>query len=295
MTTGCARFLVVAKMAFAGFAGLGFGMALTQPAGAQSTFGEGFANIIESMHSGLDSLWPDALEVEGLTFRAGIGTGLIPDYVGSDDYGLRVVPLMEIRYGERLRVDGGLLTYAAIKRGSFEAGPLLNLAFGRSESRNRILRGIRDIDTVFETGVFARYRTKAGIASLEFRQALGDDLGQSVRLTAGHGIYKNGKFAAIAGIRARWLSDKGMQRNFGITQEDAETSEFGLPAFDANSGVSDVNLNLIGSYQLSDRTRFLGLVSAGHLFGDAADSPLVEGSNGSAFQTIVGVGFMTQF
>ncbi|MBO6504181.1 MAG: MipA/OmpV family protein [Kordiimonadaceae bacterium] len=267
---------------------------LAQPAKAQ-TFGDSFANIIETMHSGLDSLWPDALEVEGLTFRAGLGAGIIPDYVGADDYGFRVLPLLEIRYGERLRIDGGMLTYAAIKEGNFEAGPLLNLAFGRSADRNPILRGIRDIDTVFETGAFARYRTRAGLASIDFRQALGDGLGQSVRLTAGHGIYQKEKFAAIAAVRARWLSNKGMQRNFGITQEDAATSEFGLPAFEARSGVSDVNLNVIGSYQLSDRARFLGLVSVGHLFGDAADSPLVQGPNGSTFQTTVGFGFMTQF
>lgn len=265
------------------------------PANAQSTFGEGFANIIETMHSGLDSLWPDALEVDGLTFRAGFGTGLIPDYVGSDDYGLRVVPLLEIRYGERLRIDGGLLTYAAYKNGSFEAGPLLNLAFGRSASRNPVLRGIRDIDTVFETGAFVRYRTKSGLASIDFRQALGDGLGQSIRLTAGHGIYRSGKFAAIFGVRARWLSGKAAQRNFGITAEDAANSEFDLPAFAADSGVSEVMGNLIGSYQISDRARFLGLISAGHLLGDAADSPLVTGSNGSPFQATVGVGFMTSF
>lgn len=267
---------------------------LAQPAKAQ-TFGDSFANIIETMHSGLDSLWPDALEVEGLTLRAGLGAGLIPDYVGSDNYGLRVLPLLEVRYGERLRIDGGLLTYAAIKEGNFEAGPLLNLAFGRSADRNPILRGIRDVDTVLETGAFVRYRSRVGIASLQFRHALGDDLGQSVRLTAGHGIYQSGNFAAIAAVRARWLSNKGMQRHFGITAEDATTSEFGLPAFDASSGVSDANINLIGSYQISDRARFLGLLSAGHLFGDAADSPLVDGSNGSAFQGIIGFGFMTQF
>ena len=267
----------------------------THPAKAQSAFGESFANIIESMHSGLDSLWPDALEVDGLTFRAGIGTGLIPDYIGSDSYGLQAVPLLEIRYGERLRVDGGLLTYAAYKNGNLEAGPLLNLAFGRSASRNPVLRGIRDIDTVFETGAFVRYRTKAGLASIDFRQALGDGLGQSVRITAGHGIFRSGKFAGIFAVRARWLSDRAMQRNFGITAEDAETSEFGLPAFAASSGVSEVMGNLIGSYQISDRARFLGLISAGRLLGDAADSPLANGPHGSAFQATFGMGFMTSF
>ncbi len=283
--------MIVAKLALTGFASLW----LSQPAASQSAFGQGFADIIQSMHNGLDSLWPDALEVDGLTLRAGVGMGLLPDYIGSDEYGLRVVPLLEARYGQRLRIDGGLVTYAVVKKGNFEAGPLLNLAFGRSESRSPVLRGIRDIDTVFETGAFVRYRSKVGMVSIDFRQALGDELGQSIRLTAGHGIYQSGKFSAIAAVRARWLSDRGMQRHFGVTPADSATSEFGLPAFAASSGVSDVNLNLVGSYHVTDRTRFVGLISAGHLVGDAADSPLVTGSNGSAFQTTVGLGFMTQF
>lgn len=247
------------------------------------------------MHSGIDSIWPEDLKLDGVTVRAGFGIGTTPDYIGSDNYRLRVLPIIDIRYKERWRLNGSLLTYAAINKGPWQAGPLINLAFGRPESRNRLLRGIREIDTTFEAGAFARYQAKSGLVSLDYRHALGNGLGGSFRFTVGHGIYKSGNFVTIVGARARWLTNKAMQRNFGLTQQDSQNSEFGLPAFAANSGVSEVSANVIGAYRLNDRVRVLSLLSVGHLLGDAADSPLVRGDNGSPLQLIFGVGFTTQF
>lgn len=268
---------------------------LSKPASAQFNIGDRFASAIEAMHEGIDLIWPDDLKLDGLTARVGVGTGLTPDYIGSDNYRLRVLPVVDIRYKERWRLNGSLLTYAAYKDGALEAGPLLSLAFGRPASRNRILRGIRDIETVFEVGGFVRYQTRAGLVSLDYRKALSDDLGSSVRLTAGHGIYQSGNFVAIFGARARWLSRQAMQRNFGITEWDSQTSEFGLPAFATSSGVSEISANVIGAYRLNERVRLLSLLSVGHLLGDAADSPLVRGGNGDPLQVIFGVGFTTQF
>ena len=247
------------------------------------------------MHSGIDSIWPDDLKLDGMTARVGFGIGTTPDYIGSDNYRLRVLPIIDIRYKDRWRLNGGLLTYAAINKGPWQAGPLINLAFGRPESRNRLLSGIRDIGTTFEAGAFARYQTKSGLVSLDYRHSLSDDLGDSVRFTVGHGIYKSGNFVTIVGARARWLSNNAMQRNFGLTQQDSQNSEFGLPAFAANSGVSEVSANVIAAYRLNERVRVLSLLSVGHLLGDAADSPLVGADSGSPVQVIFGVGMTTQF
>lgn len=268
---------------------------LTLPASAQFNIGDRFANAIEAMHSGIDSIWPDDLKLDGVTARVGLGIGFTPDYIGSDDYRLRVLPVLDIRYKQRWRLNGNLLTYTAIKNGPLQAGPLISLAFGRSEDRSSILRGIRELKTTFETGAFVRYQTTSGVVALDYRHALSDDLGGSVRFAASQGVYKSGNFVTIVGARARWLSNKAMQRNFGLTQQDSQNSEFGLPAFAANSGVSEISANVVGAYRLNDRVRVLSLLSVGHLLGDAADSPLVEGDNGSPLQVIFGVGFTTRF
>ena len=268
---------------------------VTLPASAQFNIGDRFANAIEAMHSGIDSIWPEDLKLDGMTARVGLGIGFTPDYIGSGDYRLRVLPVIDIRYKERWRLNGGLLTYAAVHEGPWQAGPLVSLAFGRPESRNSVLRGIREVETTLEAGAFARYQTKSGLVSLDYRHALGNGLGGSVRFTVGHGIYKSGNFVTIVGARARWLSNKAMQRNFGLTAQDSQNSEFGLPAFAASSGVSEVSANVIGAYRLSDRVRVLSLLSVGHLLGDAENSPLVQGENGSPVQVIFGVGLTTQF
>ena len=269
--------------------------ALSLPAAAQFNIGDRFANAIEAMHSGIDSIWPEDLKLDGMTARVGLGIGFTPDYIGSGDYRLRVLPVLDIRYKERWRLNGSLLTYAAVNKGPWQAGPLVSLAFGRPESRNEVLRGIQEVETTLEAGAFARYQTTSGLVSLDYRHALGNGLGGSFRFTVGHGIYKSGNFVTIVGARARWLSNKAMQRNFGLTQQDSQNSEFGLPAFAARSGVSEVSANVIGAYRLNDRVRVLSLLSVGHLLGDAKNSPLVSGENGSPLQVIFGVGFTTQF
>ncbi len=268
---------------------------VTLPASAQFNIGDRFANAIEAMHSGIDSIWPDDLKLDGVTARVGFGIGFTPDYVGSDDYRLRVLPVIDIRYKERWRLNGSLLTYAAVHEGPWQAGPLVSLAFGRSENRNQVLGGLREIESTLEAGAFARYQTKSGVVSLDYRHALGNGLGGSFRFTVGHGIYKSGNFVTIVGARARWLSGKAMQRNFGLTPQDSQNSEFGLPAFAASSGISEVSANVIAAYRLNDRVRLLSLLSVGHLLGDAENSPLVQGENGSPVQVIFGVGLTTQF
>lgn len=268
---------------------------ISVPASAQLNIGDRFASAIEAMHEGIDIIWPSDVKLEGVTARLGLGIGLTPDYTGSDNYKIRFLPIVDIRYKERWRLNGSLLTYAAIKKGHFETGPLLNLEFGRDSSANPILRGIREIDTTLETGFFARYQTKSGLVSVDYRHALANSLGSSIRLTAGHGFYKNGNFVAIAGVRARWMSDSAMQRNFGVTAADSLTSEAGLPAFAASSGFSEISANVIGAYRINERVRVLNLVSYGRLLGDAGNSPLVAGDAGSANQFIIGVGFTSQF
>lgn len=265
------------------------------PAHAQLDIASGINDVIQTVNEGIDLIWPNDLKVEGLSARLGPGIGFTPDYQGSNNYRLRVLPIIDVRYKERWRLNGSLLTYAAIKEGAFEAGPLLHLRFGRPEDRNPVLLGLREINTTLQTGVFARYQTQSGLVSVNYRHALSENIGGSLDFTAGHGVYKNGNFVTILGLRGRWLSRKAMQRNFGVTAQEAARSEAGLSAFTASSGVSDVSANIVGAYRLSDRVRLLSLFSVGHLLSDARRSPLVQGNAGSALQLVFGFGFTSQF
>ncbi|SDD38500.1 MipA/OmpV family protein [Kordiimonas lacus] len=252
-----------------------------------------FNNAIEAVQEGIDLIWPGDLDSEQMNARMGIGFGWIPDYVGSDNYRFRAVPILDVRYKEIWRLNGSKLTYTAFKTDKLEIGPLLNLHFGRKESSNKALTGLGDIGTTFDVGIFARFKRESLLIDADIRRGLGAGQGTTIRLTAGHGIYQNGDFAAGLGVRLRYMSKKGMQTNFGITREQAENSVY--ETFQASAGLSEVSANLIGAYRLTEKARLMGLVSVGHLLGDAADSPIVADGTGSPLQAIAGVGLTFQF
>ncbi len=254
-----------------------------------------FNNALEAVQEGIDLLLPGDLDSQDVKARIGLGIGWTPDYEGSDNYRFRAIPLLDIRYKDVWRLNGSKLTYSAFRSGDFEAGPLINIQGGRGEDSNKALEGLGNISTTLDIGVFARYSTKSMLISGDVRQALGAGQGMQIRLTAGHGIFKSGNFAMGAGIRAKWMSDKAMQTNFGITPEQSANSARGLEVFDADAGVSDVSVNVISVYQITPSVRMLGLVSLGKLLGDAGDSPITGGGYGSSTQFIGGTGIQFMF
>ncbi len=267
----------------------------TLPAKADSfDIGEVFNGAVDILQQGIDFIWPDEMGLKGVTARVGFGLGFTPDYIGSDNYALRVVPLLDIRYKDNWRLNGSKLTFSAVRTKNFEAGPLVNLRFGRSESSNDSLTGLGDINTTLELGAYAKYKTKAGYLTTEYRHGIGEGIGSSLQATIGHGIYKSEKFVAVASLRARWLGNKSAQTNFGITQTQAANSLRGFDVFTAKSGISDVTANIIGAYTVNESTRLVALVSYGKLVGDSSDSPLVADA-GSSNQLIFGTGLAFSF
>lgn len=268
---------------------------LSTPIQAQSFVTESINAAIEAVQDGLDLIWPDDISLEDVNARVGFGMGITPDYIGSNNYRLRFIPLIDVRYKEAWRLNGSLLSFSAYKNNNLELGPLVNLRFGRQESRNSVLDGLGDIDTTLEIGAFVRYKTDIMHLSADYRYGLGENIRSSIRVSAAHGIFQKGNFSALLSGRARWLSKTSMQSEFGISEAQASTSTFGLPAFEAGAGISEVSANLVGAYRLNEKTRILSLISYGHLFSSAADSPLAASGAGSKSQFIVGTGLAYSF
>jgi|GEM_PF-1059840 len=254
-----------------------------------------FNSAIEAVQQGIDLIWPGDLDSEQVNARMGVGFGWVPDYVGSDNYRFRALPILDIRYKDRWRLNGSKVTYTVFKTDTLELGPLVNLHFGRKESANKALTGLGSIGTTLDVGLFARFKRESLLVEADIRRGISEGQGILARLTASHGIYKNGDFAAGVGLRVAYLSQKGMQTNYGITAEQAETSSAGYDPFRASAGLSDVSAYVVGAYRLTEKTRLMSLVSVGHLLGDAADSPLVANGTGSPLQVIAGVGLMMEF
>ena len=255
---------------------------------------EVLGGAVDLMQQGVDWLWPDELGLENVNAKIGFGMGFTPDYIGSDNYALRAVPLLDIRYKDSWRLSGSKLTFNTLKTKYFEVGPLLNLRFGRAEESNAFLEGLGDISTTFQVGAYAKLKYKAGFITGEYRHGLGAGIRSSIQVTAGHGVYKSENFVALLTARARWQDDRTAMTQFGITELQAQNSVKGFDTYQASSGLYDITTNLIGSYTVNESTRLVGLLSYGKIVGSAADSPLVAEA-GSSNQFIVGTGLVFNF
>lgn len=253
------------------------------------------AGAFDAVQDGLDMLIPAGLKSRDFRVRLGAGIGMVPSYRGADDFRLRVVPLVDIRYKDRLRLTHNRLTYDAVKKGYWSLGPLLRYKTGRRERRSEILKGLGDIKPTAELGVFAKYRTDRMLFNMEYRHALGAQQGSTVRASFGHAIFKSGNLAMAAIIRGKWLSGQAMQTNFGITEAQAATSEAGLAVFEPRAGISEASVSLLARYQVAEKYRLLGLVGFGRMLGDAAKNPLVADGVGNRDQFMAGVGFTIDF
>ncbi len=250
---------------------------------------------IENIQDGFDLLISDDLKLKDLKVRIGAGIGTLPDYVGAKNYRTKVVPLIDIRYGQRWRLSNRRLSFNAVLVEGWTIGPFIKQKSGRRETRNPILEGLDDIDSTFQVGVFTKYKTKKVLFNAEYRHALGANQGDSIRVTFGHGIFKSGKFSSAAVASAKWLSSTAMQTNFGVTAIQSANSTAGLQVYTPRSSVSEASVSLYGRYQIDKRTRLVGLASYGRLLGDAIESPLVANGVGSVDQIKIGIGFTVDF
>jgi len=251
-----------------------------------------FDGAFGAISSGLDYIWPDDRDIKDFSFRMGMGLGAMPDYIGSDDYRLRLVPLIDVRFRDRWVLQGTKFRVNILNHKVFKAGPLVKYKFGRKESRNPLLAGMGDINNTLQVGAFIDVQTELVIANLEYRKALGAGQGSEVLMLLAHGLYRQDDWLVVAGWRARWRSGRNMMTNFGIN--DAQAQATGLDVYIPKSGFAQSELNIVTRYQVNDLLRVEALVGGGLVLGSAADSPLVKG-NGSAFQAIAGVGFRYSF
>lgn len=282
------------RVTFVGITSLATLLLPSSPLSAEDTATGVLASAFEGVQEGLDLIVPDNLDEKGMRVRLGAGFGALPDYVGSDNYRLKALPIVDIRFGKRWRLSYNRLSFSAVKKGGWEFGPLVKYKSGRSESRNPALAGLGNVKATAQVGAFLKYKDSRKMVTAEYRRALSEMQGSSIRVTLAHGLYESGPFKLAAAARAKWMSGEAMQTNFGITADQAAQSTAGLPAYSTKAGMAEFDLNLLARYDVQENHRLLWLVSYGRLMGSAADSPLVSMA-GSRDQFKIGMGFTIDF
>lgn len=255
-------------------------------ASAQGRFGA-FDNAIDTIASGLDFILPDDIPVKDLSLRLGIATGISPDYVGSDNYRVRVLPIVDLRYKDIVFLQGTKLKINVLNKDRFRVGPVISYRSGRSENRNTVLMGLGDVPDTFEIGGFAEFYLSGMRLTGDFRQAVSDNLGWNARATLSHGVFNSEKILVGVGVGFKWASNNQMDADFGITP--AQSAASGIPIFDAGGGPVNISLSGLARYRLSEHWRVDGLLSVRRLLDGAARSPLTD-TFGSKLQLVTGIG-----
>ena len=227
----------------------------------------------------------------GLPNLVGLGIGILPDYVGSDDYTFGVGPVGRYGFsGERyIELVATEVTVNLIDHPFVRAGPVFNVNLGRKNVDDAVVDLMEDIDPTVEVGLFAGFdltnevdpRIRFGSEIAFLQDAGGVSNGFKIEWSARywHPLAKWLDLGLVVGTT--YGSDSYMDTYFGVSMSDAARS--GLPAFSAGPSFQDIRLTPILLVHFS-RNWHLGTgIMYKRLLGDAADSPIVD-NRGSANQ-----------
>ncbi|WP_300303134.1 MipA/OmpV family protein [Ferrovibrio sp.] len=225
--------------------------------------------------------------------RLGAGAFFQPDYEGSDDYEVAPLPLVSISYKDLVFLRGPSLGVNAFTwqgprpTDKLQVGPLIRYQMGRDQDDSDDLRGMGNIDSGAELGLFLNYSTGPWSAGVTvFQDVSGAHDGLTAKFAGGYRHSFGPKLRARAELSTTWANDDYTETFFGVSALQAQRS--GMRRYQAEGGVKDVGLTFDLDYSLTEHWGLTGRLGYKRLLGDAADSPLVE-DRGSPDQLMTGL------
>jgi outer membrane protein len=239
-----------------------------------------------------------AIEVPGVRNFVAAAVGVVPDYLGSNDYTIGAAPAGVIKFGDSDRYVRLIVTdinVNLIDSKTWSFGPALNYRIGRSDVDDNVVDRMRDIDGTVEVGAFGGW-TWIGSDDLRHRFSIGTEFLYDVGgehegyLISGSVRY----FKPVArpltltiGAALTYGSGEYMDTYFGVDSGNVGGS--GLSAVNADSGLRDIRVPLMAIFSFNENWHVSGGVVYSRLLGDAADSPVVD-DRGSKDQLFAGLG-----
>ena len=202
----------------------------------------------------------------------GAGAAAAPVYLGGDEYDAKPLPLVDLEYRNFAFVSTQRgAGFHFWRSGRVRAGARLTLDYGRESADAPLLRGLPDIETGVEAGVFLVGFAGSWRFQADLRQEIAD----------GHG-----GFLASADVAygARLSDAMSLFLGAGLTYmgEEYAAAYFSVPAgaplppFEAGSGLRDVSPYAQLVYHFTPRFYAALEGRAYMLMGDIVDSPIVE-------------------
>jgi outer membrane scaffolding protein for murein synthesis (MipA/OmpV family) len=217
--------------------------------------------------------------------RVGPGVLYSPDYEGSSNYKLRLVPAIDLRWKNVAYFHDKSLRINLLKLPWMRVGPILTYSPGRKESDNPNLQGLGNVGKGLEVGGFGESVVRPFAVRFDIqKEVAGGYGGVTSHVEMGFMLHKDEKLSVVAGSRISFASKNYMSSFFGITP--AQSAASGIPVFNAGAGVKDAGVGLLSNYLINDSWSAGNVVGCSRLLGDAAQSPLVH-DRGSKNQCLV--------
>jgi outer membrane protein len=228
-----------------------------------------------------------------------------PEYAGSADYELRVLPLISFDDIAGFELSGLSLAYPLIDIGtgqgpgtwSLKAGPRAAFDFGRDSADSPTLTGLEDIGASLLAGGFMRatygplgLRIDAGQDVINGHDGFNADISLGTYVPAGLLV---DKLAIQPALTISWADESYTQTIYGVTAQQAAASS--LPQYDLGGGFHRASASLLGWYELDDRWQLNGIVSYREYIGDYRDSPILQAPDGTTSDVFMLLGISRKF
>ena len=225
---------------------------------------------------------------------------VLPDYEGSDDFTFGGAPVAKFKYDKNryFMLLGNQAYWNISDHDNWELGIKGVFRLGRDDDiDDAVVKLMSEIDTSVELGGFIAWSKKF---DNDPRHRFSATLGITQDVTDGHDGYvieaNTVYWTPVSrpmdiGFRAgfSYASDNYMSTFFGVSPADAVAS--GLTTFNANSGIKDLSLSLMGVFHFSQKWHLGGGINYKRLLDDASDSPVVA-TRGSEDQFIGGLALL---
>jgi len=251
-------------------------------------------SLATAARAGMDS----PFAIDNVPNVIGVGVGMVPDYLGSDDYTVAAAPMFRwtLAGTERyLQLNVTELSFNVLNHPNWVLAPVLNYRPGREDVEDDVVDEMDEIDDTFDVGLTIGYvwKDKANprhrlITNLTTLLDAGDVYrGWTVSAGARYWFPISKPIDMQIGVGANYGNSQYMDTYFGVSSDDARDS--GLKRFEADAGFRDVNAQLAMVFHFSKSWHMGVGLKYFYLVEDAGDSPIVE-DRGDANQLVGGIG-----
>jgi outer membrane protein len=247
----------------------------------------------------------DGRDRDPIDIRLGAALATMPEYSGSADQMVRVLPLVSFDNIAGFEFSGLALTYPLIDIGpgqgpdgwSVKAGPRAGFDFGRDSSDSPTLTGFEDIDASVLLGGYVRatygvlgVRVDAGQDVIGGHDGFIADISVGTYIPPGL-IAEN--LALQPALTLSWANANHNQTVYGVTPTQAAAS--GLAVDDIDAGFHRASANLLGWYDLDERWQVFSILSYREYLGEVRDSPILRAPDGATSDVFGMLGLSYKF